>query len=185
MSAPLFLQDSEEVKRLLRLTEITPGGVSEEVVEQAITDTKIALWEELGADKITELLALSAPAGQPSTDDDFMYLMSRRCELAIIRYNLTFSLSMGYRAGSVSFIESYSSEGQFRSLNPQELREYRQALWNDPRVGIGRQLAFLAGTLSGGEATGAKMALLGGESERQLLYYDPSDPDDILESYIS
>lgn len=185
MAAPLFLPDAEEVKKLLKLSEIPAGGSSEAAVFQAIEDTKVVLWEELGAVAIAELLSLSAPAGQPTSDDEFKYLLARRVELAIIRYNLTFSLPMGYRAGAVTFIESYSSEGAFRSLQPEELQKLRLALWSDTHTGIGRQLAFLKGQVLPGDATGVKAALIGGEAERQLLYFDPADPNDALAQFIT
>lgn len=184
VTTPLFLLDAEEVKKLLKLSEIPPGGNSDAAVDRAIDDTKTTLWEELGTVRMAEVLAFSAPSGQPSTDDEFLYILARRCELNIIRYNLTFSLSMGYRSGAVTFIESYSSEGQFRSLRPEELQELRFSLWSDARTGIGRQLAFLRGTVTGGEAKGAKMQLFGGGGDRKLLYYDPADPKDILEQFI-
>lgn len=180
VTTPLFLQDAEEIKKLLKLSEISPGGASDAAVGRAIDDTKTTLWEELGATRITELLALNAPSGQPSTDDEFLHILSRRCELNIVRYNLTFSLSMGYRAGAVTFIETFSSEGEFRSLRPEDLQELRFSLWSDSRIGIGRQLAFLRGTIKGGEAQGVKMQLFGGEAERKLLYFDPSDILDTL-----
>lgn len=184
VSIPLFLKDAEEVKKLLRLSEIPAGGNSDAAVDRAIDDTKTVLWEELGIVRIAEVTAFTFTAAQPTTDNEFLHIMARRCELNIVRYNLTFSLSMGYRSGAVSFIESYSSEGQFRSFTPEELQKFRFSLWGDARTGIGRQLAFLRGTVSGGEAKGAKMQLFGGEGDRKLLYYDPADPNDILEQFI-
>lgn len=185
MSTPLFLQDAEEVKKLLKLSEIPAGGNADAAVDRAIEDTKTVLWEELGTVRLTEVLAFTPASGQPTTDDEFLYIMARRCELNIVRYNLTFSLSMGYRSGAVTFIESYSSEGQFRSLRPEELQELRLSIWNDARTGVGRQLAFLRGTVKGGAAKGAKMQLFGGEGDRKLLYYDPDDPKDVLDQFVS
>lgn len=139
---PLFLDDLEQVKTLLRLKQTASGGPAEYVLSFSVQEARTTFYAELGLSRIAELKAIPF-SPSPSTDNEYLRSIANEVELDLIWFFLLKRMPTGVKAGTGEFLDSWNTEGAARNLSLRETERLRASLWNSPDAGILKKMDLL------------------------------------------
>lgn len=141
MTEPLFISDLDTLKSKLRLS-----GATEEdtlaLVDLALSQVRISLFDALGADRITELLAIE-PAVNPLTADEITRAKADLVEVLWVRLHLLRKLPTLFMDAAGSARQNWNEEGLTRNMGQSDLE-------NEIRR-LEEEIANLLSTLRGAE----------------------------------
>lgn len=126
---PVFHEDAESIKRVLRLGNLPGGGQSKEILEESIREARSTLWQHLGSERIAELQAI-VPTSPPADDDAYLIELAQITESSLVRFHLAARMPVGWRDGNLDFLASYQTEGNHSRLSMEQTEKLRDLWWN-------------------------------------------------------
>lgn len=141
--APLFVPDLDTLKARLRLSAVDTGDASA-VVNSAVEEVRLHLYEELGEDLVTDLVALPR-VENPTTDDGLRRLRAENIELLWVRMLLMQRLPTFYAQSFGQTRKAWNEEGITREARGSEYKRDLTNLLNEIRDA----LAHLTGDETG------------------------------------
>lgn len=130
MSSPLFVNDIETLRAKLRLSGLASASDAEQVLQDAVLSARSRLYQRLGADRVTALLAI-AYTETPTDQNGALRAMANTCEVKMVRRELMLSLPMLFSGGLGAAGESWSAEAPFRDVGVSDVKELTRLLETD------------------------------------------------------
>lgn len=143
IAAPLFVADAAKLKKKLRLSGAPTDGAADELIEEARLNARLRFYEELGAARVGELLAITEVA-LPATDDQVLRSLASTTEIKLVRHELLATMPSLFQDGSADQEEKWNEEAIFRGMDAEQLEALRSRLADE----IEEALAILAGQVA-------------------------------------
>jgi len=127
VSAPLFIPDLDALKARLRLLNVTDEGAA--VVDQALSEVRVFLFDALGPDLITTIL-LTEWDPSTSTTNGLRRLRASHLEVAWVRFLLmTRQPSMFVEFNASTLRQTWNEQGIVREASQSTLRRMLDEQW--------------------------------------------------------
>lgn len=146
-TVPLFVADLATLYAKLRLTSITAGSDTEEIVGEALLQTRISIYRRLGDAAVTSLLGETF-IENPQTVDKILRASANVLEVKMVRLRLLDVLPVLFMDNSGIEQELINEEATFRSLQPGQLADMRETC----RLEIEELFSLLSGETEIGNA---------------------------------
>lgn len=119
---PLFLTDIEELKTELRLSKVsaTNDVDVQAIIQQSIEDTVTTFMRRLGIARVVQLQAITPPVGNPTTNDEFLYVLARLTEIKLNRANLYRTLPTIFRDSDGSARKEWQNDALTRETDEEK-----------------------------------------------------------------
>lgn len=139
-TTPLFVADDATLKSKLRLTGIGTGSDTEEILEQAVLDTRVEIYSRLGTSRTNELVA-TAFAENPTSEAAVLRAMCNSLEIKMVRLRLLDVLPVLFMDNSGIEADIINEDATFRALQPDQLDTMRA----ECKAQIEKYIALLTG----------------------------------------
>jgi hypothetical protein len=110
--APLFISDRDALKSRVRLSaSVNPD--TEAAIDTAITKARVVFFDNLGAARVAEIVAL-VPSDSPTTDDEIIRAKAEIAEALHVRMTLKRELPQFFIDAGAQALQRFNEEGMSR-----------------------------------------------------------------------
>ena len=145
---PVFVADFDTLKKELRLGEVPTGKDTEDLIYQAIRNTRLGFWRVLQDNRIRTIKTWSL-VDDPSTTNEYLRHLANETEVKWVKLYLTWSLPMLFSDDSGDADMHWNQDPTFRQTTSRDLDRLRKELWNE----IKENLDLLSGDEQAGNET--------------------------------
>lgn len=132
---PLFTETLADLKVKLRLSGVTMDTDAEQIIEDAVEESKLGIIDALGLSLITTLQAIS-PVDNPTTTDQVKRLRATLVEVFWVRAILVERLPQLFIDSSGSTMQAYNEEGIIRDVGTGSVRRQAKDLMRKVRANL-------------------------------------------------
>jgi len=146
--APVFVADFDTLKKELRLGEVPTDKDTEDLIRQALRDTRLGFWRKLGDSRIRTIKTWTL-VDDPSTNEQYLRHLANHTEIKWVKWFLTWTLPMLFSDDSGDADMHWNQDPTFRQITSKDLDKLRKELWNE----ILENLDLLSGDEEAGSET--------------------------------
>ncbi len=122
MTDPLFVADLDTLKLKVRLAGLPASNQEANcILDQCILDARIKFYQDLGTDRVAELLAITYNPN-PTTDDEITRALANSLEIRLVRCCLSRALPHAFMDASGNLCARWNEEAPIRE-NPESKQE--------------------------------------------------------------
>lgn len=135
MSAPLFVNDIETLRASLRLSGLDATSDAERVFQNAVLGVRSKLYQRLGTERVTALLAV-AYTESPTSQAQATRASANMVEVMMVRRELLLSMPMLFSGGMGAAGEAWNAEAPFRDVGVNDVAAIVRTLDRDIEAGL-------------------------------------------------
>ena len=128
--APVFVADFDTLKIELRLDQVPAGEDTENLVHQALRDTRLGLWRKLGDSRIQKIKAW-ALVDDPRSNNEYLRHLANQTEIKWVKWFLTWTLPMLFSDDSGDADMHWNQDPTFRQVSGMNLDKLRTEYWDE------------------------------------------------------
>ena len=129
-ATPVFVADRATLVSRLRLSGVTATD-TEQIIDTAMLTARIGFFDNLGADRVAEIQALTVvDANAPNTADEIMRVRAEICEIKWVKMLLLRALPNQFMDSMGGQLQTWNEEGIIRD-DPEKREQQIRSLWEE------------------------------------------------------